>query len=240
LALPVVLLVCWQAGVATHRIDPFFVSSPLAIVGKIWEWVLDGSIVVNVGITLAETLLGFAVGVIIGVALGFMLFENRTLAEICEPYLAIFNAIPRVILAPLFVLWFGLGLGSKVVLVATVTLLIVFFNTYAGLNEVDNTLISSMRVMGATTSKIRSFVLFPSVVVWIFGSLRATIGLAFAAAVVGEYVGSTHGIGYLIADSQGTFSSAGVFAGLAIVTIVVFILSWVLDAVEAYMQRWKR
>ncbi len=240
IALPLAFLTAWQAGVSAHVVDPFFVSSPLAIAAKIWEWALDGSLAVNVGFTLVETLAGFAIGVVIGVSLGFVLFEHEVAAAICDPYLSVFNAIPRVILAPLFVLWFGLGILSKIVLVATVALLIVFFNTYAGLKEVDKNLIASMRVMGASAGKIRRFVLLPSVVVWIFGSLRATIGLAFASAIVGEYVGSTHGIGYLISNAQGTFSSAGVFAGLAIVTIVVFALSWILDNVERYMQRWKR
>ncbi len=239
LLLPIVMVAGWQIGVNVRTIDPFFFSSPFAIARQFWEWGQDGALAINLGITLAETLLGYALGVAIGVATGFTLFEHPFIAAVFEPYLAVVNAIPRVILAPLFVLWFGLGMQSKVVLVAIVALLIVFFNTYTGLKEVDKNLIASMRVMGASKRKIRKFVLLPSVVVWIFGSLRATIGLAFAAAIVGEYVGSTHGLGYLIARAQGTFSSAGVFAGLGIVTLVVMIISTGLNALERYMQRWK-
>ena len=156
-----------------------------------------------------------------------------------SPYIRIFNALPRVVLAPIFLLWFGLGIWSKVALGVTVVFFIVFFNTYQGVRDVDLVQLNNARMLGASERQLIRHVLIPSALTWIFSSLHISIGFAIIAVVVGEYLGSSHGVGYLISQAEGVFDTTGVFAGMTVLSIVVLMVGALVDRLERYLLRWK-
>lgn len=198
--------------------------------GGIWE---------HLGATIAEASLSFLIGVVGGVFFGFLLARNRFLAELLDPYIRIVNSLPRVVLAPIFLLWFGLGIWSKVALGVTVVFFIVFFNTFQGVREVDPVMVNNARMLGASERQLIRHVLIPSALTWIFSSLHISIGFAIIAVVVGEYLGSSKGIGYLISQAEGVFDTTGVFAGMAILASVVLVVGVLVDRLESYLLRWK-
>jgi NitT/TauT family transport system permease protein len=229
----------WQALSTAKLLDPFFFSKPTDILVRVWKWLVDGSIWSHLATTLAEALLSFAIGALLGIALGFMLARMPQLALICEPYIQIANALPRIVLAPIFLLWFGLGIWSKVALGVTTVFFVVFFNTFQGVREVDPVLLDNARMLGATERQLARHVLLPSALTWIFSSLHVSIGLAIIAAVVGEYLGAARGVGYMIAQAEGVFDTTGVFAGMTILAAVVLAVAQVVNRVERYLLRWK-
>jgi ABC-type proline/glycine betaine transport system permease subunit len=166
-------------------------------------------------------MLSFVIGGLLGVLLGFALAWAPTLAALLEPYIRIGNALPRVVLAPIFLLWFGLGIWSKVALGVTVVFFIVFFNTYRGVREADVGMINNVRMLGASDAQVLRHVLVPSALTWIFSSLHISIGMAIVAVVVGEYLDASRGVGYLTAQAEGVFDTTGVFAGMAVLATTV-------------------
>ncbi|MGH9722835.1 MAG: ABC transporter permease, partial [Bryobacteraceae bacterium] len=194
---------------------------------------------VHLGVTLAEAALSFGMGVALGVPVGFLLARVGWLSALLGPYLRVLNALPRVVLAPIFLLWFGLGIWSKVALGVTVVFFIVFFNTYQGVREVEPVLLSNARMLGANERQLIRHVIVPSALVWIFSSLHISIGFAIIAVVVGEYLGSSKGIGYLISQAEGVFDTTGVFAGMAILAAVVLLVGAGVSRLERWLLRWK-
>ncbi|HEU5257241.1 MAG TPA: ABC transporter permease [Vicinamibacterales bacterium] len=189
--------------------------------------------------TFTEALLSFAIGGFFGIVLGFSLASVPLLAALLEPYIRIANAVPRVVLAPLFLLWFGLGIWSKVALGVTVVFFIVFFNTYRAVREVDVIFIDNVRMLGASRAQVLRHVVVPSALTWIFSSLHISIGMAIIAVVVGEYLGASRGIGYLIAQAEGVFDTTGVFAGTAVLAAGVLIVGAAVSRLERRLLRWK-
>ena len=171
--------------------------------------------------------------IIVGTVWGHL---GRTLLEAT---LSIFNALPRVVLAPIFLLWFGLGIWSKVALGVTVVFFTVFFNTFQGVREVDPVIVNNARMPGANERQLIRYVLIPSALTWIFSSLHISIGFAIIAIVVGEYLGASRGIGYMISQAEGVFDTIGVFAGMAILSIVVLVIGMLVERLERYLLRWK-
>jgi NitT/TauT family transport system permease protein len=189
--------------------------------------------------TLEESLLGLVVGAALGIGLGFALGRAPFVAAVCDPYIKMLNAIPRVVLAPLFLLWLGLGIWSKVALAVTLVFFVMFFNTYQGVRDADRVLINNVRMLGATERQLVRHVLVPSALTWIFSSLQTSLGFAMVGAVVGEYLGATRGLGYVISQAEGTFDTTGVFAGMTVLAIVVVIASAGVTRLERYLLRWK-
>lgn len=229
----------WQLSVKFGLISTFFVSSPADVAHRLESWTTSGVLLNSLGVTLREVMLGYLLGVVGGVFLGFILYELRILSLVFMPYIATLNAVPRVILAPLFILWFGLGIESKIAIVSLGTIVIIFYNTYGGLAAVDDKQLASMRIMHASRLDIWRYLMLPSALSWIFGGLRVSIGLAFGGAIVAEYLGSTSGLGYLIATAQGTFDTAGVFSGFVVVTATVLAILGVVGVLEQRLTRWK-
>jgi NitT/TauT family transport system permease protein len=232
-------LCLWQALVALKWLDPFFVSRPTAIVSRIATWILSGSLWPHLATTLEESLLGLAIGAASGISLGFALARSPLLAQVCDPYIKMFNAIPRVVLAPLFLLWFGLGIWSKVALAVTLVFFVMFFSTYQGVRDADRVLVDNVRMLGATERQLVRHVLIPSALSSIFSSLQTSLGFAMVGAVVGEYLGATRGLGYVISQAEGTFDTTGVFAGMTVLGIVVVIVSAGVTRLERWLLRWK-
>jgi NitT/TauT family transport system permease protein len=150
------------------------------------------------------------------------------------------NAVPRIVLAPLFLLWFGLGIWSKVALAVTLVFFIMFFSTYQGVRDADRVLVDNVRMLGAPQRQLVRHVLVPSALTWIFSSLQASLGFAMVGAVVGEYLGSTRGLGYVISQAGGTFDTTGVFAGMTVLAIVVVLVSAAVSRLERWLLRWKQ
>ena len=220
-------------------LDPFFVSRPTDIARRVATWVAGGTLWPHLATTLEESLLGLLIGSALGISLGFWLGRSPLLARVLDPYIKMLNAVPRVVLAPLFLLWFGLGIWSKVALAVTLVFFVMFFNTYQGVRDADRVLIDNVRMLGATERQLVRHVLVPSALTWIFSSLQTSLGFAMVGAVVGEYLGSTRGLGYVISQAEGTFDTTGVFAGMTVLAVVVVIVSAFVTRLERWLLRWK-
>ena len=235
----VVVVFAWQLLVDVKLLDPFFVSRPTEIARRIATWIVDGTLVRHLFVTVEESLLGLMVGAALGIASGFALARAPTAARVFDPYIKMLNAVPRVVLAPLFLLWFGLGIWSKVALAVTLVFFVMFFSTYQGVRDADPVLIDNARMLGATERQLVRHVLVPSALTWIFSSLQTSLGFAMVGAVVGEYLGATHGLGYVISQAEGTFDTTGVFAGMTVLAFVVVIVSMAVSRLERWLLRWK-
>jgi NitT/TauT family transport system permease protein len=238
-AVGAVALASWQGLVSLEVLDPFFFSRPSDIIRRIGTWIASGTLWTHLAITLEESLLGLVVGAILGIALGFLFARSPMIARVFDPYIKMLNAIPRVVLAPLFLLWFGLGIWSKVALAVTLVFFVMFFSTYQGVRDASQVIIDNVRMLGATERQLMRHVLVPSALTWIFSSLHTSLGFAMVGAVVGEYLGSTRGLGYVISQAEGTFDTTGVFAGMTILGVVVVIVSAGVTRLERWLLRWK-
>jgi NitT/TauT family transport system permease protein len=218
----------------------FFFGEPLKIFGRIWEWFFGaGDIYQHLWVTLLETVLAFAIGTLAGLGMGMWLALSPTAAAILDPYIKALNSMPRVILAPIFAVWFGLGVASKVALGFTLVFFIVFFNVYQGVREVSPVVLANARMLGATQRQLLRHVYLPSATSWVFSSLHTSVGLAFVGAVVGEYLGSARGVGYLILQAEGTFDINTVMAGILVLTGFALVLDWVVGVVEKRLMKWQ-
>jgi NitT/TauT family transport system permease protein len=237
--LVILFLAVWELGVRAGKIDAFFFSSPSQIGATIGSWWHQGYILKDVAITMWETVLGLIVGGVVGIVLGIVLASNRFLGAVFEPLLVLLNSIPRVTLVPLFILWFGFSLLSKVVSAVVLVLFVVFFATYAGIKDVDPTLVANVRVMGAKRIDVVRHVLVPSALTWIFASLRSAVGFALIGAVVAEYFGANAGVGYRIQYSEAQLNTSGVFGGLAILMVLVTFVDAFIRWVQRRVLAWK-
>ena len=233
------ILALWEVGARTGFLDPFFFSKPSDVGRQIATWLTGITIWEHLATTLAEAFLAFLIGTLFGVALGLAFARVELLAAVFDPYIRIFNALPRVILAPIFLLWFGLGIASKVALGVSLVFFVVFFNTYQGVREVDVVLVNNARMLQASDRQLLRHVYLPSAMAWIFSSLHTSIGFALVGAVVGEYMGAARGIGYLVAQAQGVFDTTGVLAGLLLTSAVVLCVDLGINRIERYLLRWR-
>lgn len=238
-ALAAVVLGGWQLLTSLGVIDSFFFPRPTDIAVRIWEWISTGYILDDLLVTLQEALLAFVIGSVLGLIIGFALARVPFAAGVLDPYLKMFNALPRLVLAPIFLLWFGLGIWSKVAFGVTLVFFIVFFNTYQGVRDVDRVLIDNTRMLGASEYHLFRHVLLPSALTWIFSSLHISAGFAITGAVVGEYLGAAKGVGYVIAQAEGVFDTTGVFAGMIILMLVVLVIDVLVNRLEAHLLRWQ-
>jgi len=237
--LAVGLLAAWQWLADAGKLDKFFFSRPSDIASRIFEWLRTGSIWPHLLTTIEEAALAFLIGASAGVTLGFALARVRWLGSLLDPYIRVLNALPRVVLAPIFLLWFGLGIWSKVALGVAIVFFIVFFNTHQGVRDVDQTIVNNARMLGASEWQLVRHVLIPSALTWVFSSLHISVGFAMIGAVVGEYLGAARGVGYLISQAEGTFDTTGVFAGMAVLSAVVLIVGYGVSRLERWLLRWK-
>lgn len=239
LALFVAIVAIWQGLSAAHVVDPSVVSSPGAIWQKLAGWSLDGTLWFHAAITIEETLMGFAAGSIAGIVLGFAIGRFRTLSELLDPFIVAIYSVPKVALAPLFVVWFGIGIPMKAILAAVTVLFIVFFNTLAGVRNVDPDLVNAVWLMGARPNEILMKVVVPSALGWALTGVRIAIPYALIGAIIGELIASNRGIGYLIASSASQYDTGGVFAALIVLTVLAIALNAIVDAIDRRTSAWK-
>ncbi len=243
----VVLIVClavWYVLTTTTLVgDPkkikFFFSTPVDVLLRTWTDLTGPDIWRHIGITLTETILAFAIGASGGILIGFWFARQAALAAVFDPYIKAANALPRVVLAPIFALWFGLGIWSKVALGVTLVFFIVFFNVYQGVKEVSQVVLSNARMLGMNERQLMRHVYWPSALSWMFSSLHTSVGFALVGAVVGEYLGSSAGLGYKIQEAEGIFDVTGVFSGMLILTIFVIAIDSLVTLVEEKLLVWR-
>ncbi|MFY8041194.1 MAG: ABC transporter permease [Bosea sp. (in: a-proteobacteria)] len=240
----VVFLLCWHIATTTPLFaEPkkmqFFFSTPIDVLARTWKQFTGGEIWYHLGITLTETVLAFVFGAMGGVLCGFLFARKELLAAVFDPYIKAANALPRVVLAPIFALWFGLGIWSKVALGFTLVFFIVFFNVYQGVREVSQTVLANARMLGMNERQLMRHVYWPAAMTWMFSSLHTSVGFALVGAVVGEYLGSSAGLGYKIHEAESVFDVTGVFSGMLILTIFVIILDTLVTMIENRLLVWR-
>ena len=233
------VFVVWHVLTQTGLLPRFFFGTPLTVLGNAARWFVSGKIYRHLGITLIETVLAFGVGTAFGLLVGLWLALAPLASSLLEPYIKAANAMPRVILAPIFAVWFGLGIVSKVALGVTLVFFIVFFNVYQGVREVSPAVLANARMLGATRRQLLRHVYLPSATSWVFSSLHTSVGMAFVGAVVGEYLGSSAGVGYLILQAEGAFDINTVLAGILVLTACALLLDAIVTVLERRLLRWR-
>ncbi len=220
-------------------LPPFFFSTPTDVGARIVHLFATGTVWKHLWVTFAESILAFVLGSLMGVLVGFWFARKPAVAAVLDPYVKMVNALPRVVLAPIFTLWFGLGIWSKVALGITLVFFIVFFNVYQGVREVSPTILANARMLGMNDRQLLRHVYWPSALSWMFSSLHTSVGFAVVGAVVGEYLGSAAGLGYLIQAAEGNFDVAGVFAGMVVLAVFVLAIDAVVSLVERRLLVWR-
>ena len=221
-----------------HRAS-FFFGEPVKMAKVIWVWFSSGEIYPHLWVTLQETALAFVIGSVLGLAVGLWLGLSPTASALFDPYITAMNAMPRVVLAPIFMVWFGLGIWSKVALGVTLVFFIVFFNVYQGVKEVSPVVLNNTVMLGANRRQLLRHVYLPSATSWVFSSLHVSVGMAFVGAVVGEYLGSAKGVGYLIQQAEGAFDINTVFAGILVLTAFALVLDFIVGLAEKRLLVWR-
>jgi sulfonate transport system permease protein len=220
-------------------LPPFFFSNPVDVAKQVVTWFATGVIWKHLWVTLIEAILAFVIGSIAGVLVGFWFARQPRVAAVFDPYVKMANALPRVVLAPIFALWLGLGIWSKVALGFTLVFFIVFFNVYQGVKEVSPTVLANARMLGMSERQLMRHVYWPSALSWMFSSLHTSVGFAVVGAVVGEYLGAAAGLGYLIQQAEGVFDVAGVFAGMFVLATFVIVIDTIVSIVERRLLVWR-
>lgn len=239
----VLLLGSWQLAVETKHLSVFFFGSPAGTWRELYSWIrhgtVQGSLWQQAWVTLQETLSGFVIGSALGILCGMLLGRVTWLARVFNVYVGTLNAVPRIVLGSVFIIWFGLGMGSKIALSVVLVFFSVFFNTFQGAREVDLRLIANAHVLGARRTAVFLNVVLPSTFSWIIASLRVAFGLAITGAVVGEIIGATQGLGLLIQQAQGNFDPDGVYAGLVVTTVIAVVFEALITLLERRLLRWQ-
>jgi sulfonate transport system permease protein len=233
------VFVVWHVLTVTEMLPSFFFGKPLVVLEKMWDWFASGKIYRHLWITLIETVLAFGFGTLLGLAVGLWLALSPTASALLDPYIKGLNSMPRVILAPIFAVWFGLGIWSKVALGVTLVFFIVFFNVYQGVKEVSPVVLANARMLGASSRDLLRTVYLPSATSWVFSSLHTSVGMAFVGAVVGEYLGSAAGVGYLILQAEAVFDINTVFAGILVLTGFALALDALVTIAERRLLVWR-
>lgn len=239
----IAFLLGWEVSVRLGWIDEFFYSMPSAIVARLYEWITEGTsegpLWYHLFVTMEEALIGFATGSIAGVIVGIALGRNRMLADVFSVYIKVVNSIPRVVLAPIFIMFFGLGLASKVALAFVMVFFVVFSNAFQGVREADRAMIANAQILGASNWQLTRKVIVPSAMSWIFASLHVSFGFAIIGAIVGEFVGSRYGIGLLINIAKGSFDAAGMYAAILVIMAVALGADAIMTRIEHRLARWR-
>jgi NitT/TauT family transport system permease protein len=231
-------LAAWE--LASGRVwDEFSISKPSAIVERLGDLAASGELWTHLRATMTETLLGLAIGLVAGIVLGLLIATAKRVGQLFYPYVIALYSLPRVALAPLFIVWFGIGLTAKVVMVVTMVLFVAFYNTYEGVKNIDKDLLDMARSMRLSRTATLRWVIMPSITPWLLTSLRLSIGLGLIGAVISELVAATEGVGYYIKLSSNLFDTTGVFAGLVVITLVAMVLEQLVVLIERRVLRYR-
>jgi len=233
-----VVLAIWEVAGRAGLLNPLYVPAPSQIGAALAESFSDGRIWPHLEATFTAALGGLALGIAVGIVLGVIAALVPVVAELLEPVMTLLNAIPRVILAPLFVIWLGIGLASKVALSFILVAVLIFFTVFSGIRQVDRRLVERITTLGGDRWALVRHVYLPSVAAWILSNLKVAVGFAFTGACVGEFVAATRGLGYLLSFAQSTYNSALMFAIIFLILLVVLLIFAAAGQLEKYLLRW--
>jgi NitT/TauT family transport system permease protein len=239
LLLILALLAVWELLARTKTIDPFFFGQPSAIAVDIKKALVTGEILPHIKVTLQEALTGLLIGTVAGISSAFILGRLDVLARILDPIIMALYGIPKLALGPIFILWFGLGMKSKIFLAALMVFFLVFFNAYAGFKNVDISLVNAVRLMGANRRQILLKVVLPSSVPWLMAGIKAGLGAALLGAVVGEYLGANAGLGWMVEYAGGMYDIARVFTCIIVLMSLMAVLNAGLGFIERRLLKWR-
>ena len=234
----IVLLSFWQFAVSDAML-PYF-SRPNVVIAKLYELLSQREIYRHISVTLSEIAIGYALGAGFGLSLGFILGRSQFLSDALQPYIIGLYSIPKIALAPVFIVWLGLGMASKVAVVFLASFFLVFFNTYSGLLSINEELVRLARLMGASWPQTVSRVIFPAAAAQIFIGLKTAVPYAVIGAVIGEYIGSSEGLGYFILYASQTYDAPALFSGIIILVVIVFLANFGLNRLEGRVIRWRK
>jgi NitT/TauT family transport system permease protein len=234
----ILVMACWQFA-SGRLVDNFFISNPVDVAIRLWTWTISGFIFPHLWVTFYETIAGYVLGSLIGALLGIWLGVSHFMSRLLNPFLFAFYALPKIALAPLLVLWFGLGLESKIALATVIVFFLVFYNTFTGVREVDQDMIHTVRLMKANRHQVLTHVVIPSAMSWIFAGLKISIPYALIGAIVGELIAASQGLGFLVARMGADFDTTGVFAVLVVIGLLAIALNQVVEIVQGRQERWK-
>ncbi len=237
LAFAAALLLGWEFA-SGSLVDQFFVSKPSRIAASFWAMLTREGLLYHLQFTIVEALAGYAVGAAAGLACGFVLARSELVYRIVEPFVVAFYGIPRIALAPLFILWFGIGIASKLAVAAVMVFFIVLINTIAGIRSAPPQLVQVARVMGASEWDLVRKVIFPAATPFIVAALQITVPQAMIGAIVGEFISSNRGVGHLISRAAGWLDTPGLFAGIFALLVVVLLMNFGVTALGNYLMRW--
>ena len=238
LAAFVVLLALWELAGRAGMLNPMYAPMPSRVGAALVELFADGRIWPHLEATFAAALGGLTLGIGVGIVLGVAAALVPLVAELLEPVMTLLNAVPRVILAPLFVIWLGIGLASKVALSFILVAVLIFFTVYGGIRQVDRRLVERVVTLGGGRRALVRHVYLPSVASWVLGSMKVAVGFAFTGAVVGEFVAASRGLGYLLSFAQSTYNSALMFALILLILAVVLLIFGLAGRLEKHLLRW--
>ena len=233
------LLAAWESASRIGWLDPFYLPAPSTVGRVLVQLFVAGQIWPHLQATFTAAFGGLAAGLVLGVALGFAAALSPVLAELLEPVMILLNAIPRVILAPLFVIWLGIDLASKAALALILVAVLMFFAVYNGIKEVDQRLVERIRTLGGGKRFLIREVYVPSVTAWVMGNLKVAVGFAFTGAVVGEFVASSRGLGYLRQVAQSTYTAGLTMALIVVIMAFVLVLFALTERVERRLLHWR-
>ncbi|MCW5730337.1 MAG: ABC transporter permease [Alphaproteobacteria bacterium] len=234
----VLLLGIWEFA-SGRLVSAFFISKPSSIGAKFWSILIDGTLLRNMGITASEAVTGFIVGGLAGAIVGLALGRSVTLAKVFDPFITAFYSMPKVALAPLFILWFGVDFQMRVLFTAVIVFFLVFLNTYTGVRNVSRELMTVFRLMGARESHLARMVVVPSAITWVFAGLRLSVPYALIGAIVAEIMAGNSGLGYLVEHAAAQFDTSGVFAALLGVMILALALNLAVKLLERVLMPWR-
>ena len=237
LAFGAAFFLLWELASGTI-VDQFFVSKPSHIAASFWAMLTREGLLYHLQFTVIEALAGYLIGAGAGLLLGFALARSDLVYRIVEPFVLAFYGIPRIALAPLFILWFGIGIASKIAVAAVMVFFIVLINTIAGIRSAPPQLLQVARVMGASEWDLVRKVVFPAATPFIIAALQITVPQAMIGAIVGEFISSNRGVGHLISRAAGWLDTPGLFAGIFALLVVVLLMSLGITALGNYLMRW--
>lgn len=227
----------WE--IASGRVvEAFFVSRPSAIAASLWAMVQREALFYHLQYTVIEATVGYVIGAAAGLILGLLLARLDAVYRIIEPFVVAFYGIPRIALAPLFILWFGIGITSKIAVAAIMVFFIIFINTIAGVRSAPPQLLQVARVMGASEWDLVRKVIFPAATPFIIAALQITVPQAMIGAIVGEFISSNRGVGHLISRAAGWLDTPGLFAGIVTLLAIVMVMNLGIGLLGSHLMRW--
>jgi NitT/TauT family transport system permease protein len=233
------IILLWEGVCRVGLASEFWVSRPFLIIDRLWEATRSSVLWFHMGVTVIETVSGFLLGALAGTLAGFGLARWRRAHVALEPYLMGVYSLPRVALAPLFIMWFGIGIPSKIMLAISIVFFILLINTYVGVQNVDRDLVNAVKTMGAPPRFVTRHVVLPSCIPWIFSGLRISMALALTASVVGEMLAAQYGLGFMLARASGTFDTTGIFMVLIVLALLAIGTYNLMARLEKRLLHWQ-